>query len=83
MTELPEGFDAEPCEPLGADEGGTPATVLTSPDGTLFGVVGNNDKYVGCLIRSDKMVEGYYRIPDAEGGLTEALEPFYSAGWDH
>ena len=83
MGYLPAEFEAEPVdsEALAADA--TPATVLESPGGAKFVVVGTGPgEYVGCLVRPDGMVEGYYRVPNADKGLTEVLEPLHTNGWE-
>lgn len=83
MIELPDDFDADPIDPEDMTENATPAVGFTSSEGDLFLVVGTiRDRYVGCLVRPNGVVEGYYRIPDTEGGLTEALEPFRSTDWE-
>lgn len=82
MVELPDGFDGHPTEPKRVDEDATPAVALSSPEGAQFLVVGSANGYVGCLIQPENVVEGYYQIADADGGLSETLELLLSAGWE-
>ncbi len=83
MGYLPPEFEAEPVDPEDLPEEVSPATVLESPGGALFVVVGTGPAgYVGCLVRPDRTVEGYYRVPGADKGLTEALEPLHAKGWE-